>query len=270
MKIKGLLKLLNKPMLVTAAMAIALASCGPEPTTPSGETDTAKERLIIYSVGQTEVRQPLHTEAQWDAMLELICDQALEGKTVTFYNMCQTTYTSGSGGTKAAVSFSTTSRDEMMAWMKEMEKQGRTVNVSYDRSTGRWNGMAYACSPTQLSANNVIGVWHLTQMNIVQNGDDGVIDDPDIYLPGENYGTMTYTFLDNGTATLFVQDMNGETFTQEAPWNISNDGEMTCELLPSNSQWNINWISSSTMIISTTNQNPDEGYLLFQMQFEKE
>lgn len=74
------MKLLNKPMLVTAAMAIALASCGPEPTTPSGETDTAKERLIIYSVGQTEVRQPLHTEAQWDAMLELICTKPLKGK----------------------------------------------------------------------------------------------------------------------------------------------------------------------------------------------
>lgn len=270
MKTKVLLNIICKPVVLITAVAIALAACDRKPVSPEDPTDTAKERLIIYTVGETEVRQPLQTEAQWDAMLELICDQALEGQTVTFYNMCQTTYPSGTGATKSAVTFSTTSRDEMLAWMKEMEKQGRTVSVSYDKSSGRWNGMAYASSPSQHSANIIVGVWHFSQMNVIEVGSDGSWGTPNIYLPGENFGAMTYTFLDNGTTTLFVQDMNGETFTQEAPWNISNDGELVCELLPSGNQWNVNWITPTTMIISTTDHNSTDGTLLYQMQFEKE
>ena len=38
----------------------------------------------------------------------------------------------------------TTDREELKAWMKEMEKAGKTVQISYDDNNGTWNGRAYA------------------------------------------------------------------------------------------------------------------------------
>jgi hypothetical protein len=66
---------------------------------------------------------------------------AAEGNTVTFYNMGARVSTKGA--TKEEVRFSTGDRQAMKEWMKEREREGMTVSVSYDDKTGRWSGVAH-------------------------------------------------------------------------------------------------------------------------------
>ena len=127
---------------LVAVMALAFAACD-KPDKPNGNGDSQgnndpKERVIVYTVGQSENRQTLETEGDWDALLDVLCTQAQNGQTVTFYNMSQTTYLQdkGSGGTKAAKTFSTTDRDAMKAWMKEIERTLKENNHKLDIHNG--------------------------------------------------------------------------------------------------------------------------------------
>ena len=109
-----------------AVLALIFAACERQPTPGGNEgNNDPKERVIIYTVGQTENRQTLETEGEWDALLDVLCTQAKSGQTVTFYNMDQNTYhqSKSASGTKAAKTFSTTDREAMKAWMKEREKE---------------------------------------------------------------------------------------------------------------------------------------------------
>ena len=69
-------------MLLTA-LALFSAACE-KPETPNGGSDNndPKERVIIYSVGESESRQTLKNDAEWDAMLEKLCDRAQDGSEV--------------------------------------------------------------------------------------------------------------------------------------------------------------------------------------------
>ena len=88
---------------ILTALALSFAAC--EKNSPTiandgngnggGVVDIQKERVIIYSVGNNENRRTLETDGEWDALLEQLCDQALGGSEVTFYNLSQTTYLNG-------------------------------------------------------------------------------------------------------------------------------------------------------------------------------
>jgi hypothetical protein len=100
-------------------------------------------RQIVYTVdAAAEQHITTHGDAEFDALLERFCGYAEEGSTVTFRGARV-----GSPRTKDVVTYSTTSRDEIKAWMRDMEAAGMTVTITYDSDTGTWNGTAYATAP---------------------------------------------------------------------------------------------------------------------------
>ena len=101
------------------------------------------ERDIVYTVDNTTTTVHLRNDTEFDALLDRFCDYAESGSTVTFYNANSV----AKGSTKDATQFSTTNREEMRRWMRRMENEGRTVTISYDSSTGTYNGMAYTPGP---------------------------------------------------------------------------------------------------------------------------
>ena len=129
------------------ATVLALAACQPENVAPDN-----LDFDIFYTVADNSFMAALTgsgntvhvtTDSQWDALLDSFCDYALAGEQVTF---CRTNNPDGakSSAPKAPTTISTSDREELKAWMKEMEKAGRSVNITYDEDTGRWNGRAYA------------------------------------------------------------------------------------------------------------------------------
>ncbi len=260
---------------LVAVLALAFAACDDKPVKPTpggndGHNDP-KERVIIYTVGQTENRQTLDTEGEWDTLLDVLCDQAQGGQRVTFYNMSQTTYlqTKGLRGSKAPKTFSTTDRDAMKAWMKEREKEGLTVVVTYNNGT--WNGTAYATAPPADTSVDIIGTWHFI-CSVVSNVDpNGALAGSDLYVPEDGGGSMYYTFYDNGTVTLTFNGMDGTTATDSSTWTLSGDGKLYSELLPDGGgSWDVNWITDNTMIISRAALGTEEGDYFYQLQFERE
>ena len=120
---------------ILLAALFALAACHPE--------EHEIRRDIVYSVDNAaEQHVTTHGDAEFDALLERFCGYAEEGSTVTFHGA-----RASSHPTKDVVTYSTTSRDEIKAWMRDMEAAGMTVTVTFDPSTGTWNGTAYATAP---------------------------------------------------------------------------------------------------------------------------
>lgn len=135
---------MNKVLKFIAIMATVMtfAACGGE---DDGNNPPTNSREIVYTLSSKVVRATLTTDAEWDALLDQFCSYTQEGQTISFYNSQRQVATGKSAPrTKEAVSISTTSREEMKNWMKEMEKAGKTVTVTYDEGTGTWNGTAYA------------------------------------------------------------------------------------------------------------------------------
>lgn len=118
--------------------------------------DLLHERDIVYTVAEQTTTVHLTTEAEFDALLEQFCDWAEGGSTVTFYGtqalgtQAYRLHAAGTAAypTKEAVTYSTTDREAMKRWMAQMEDEGKTVTVTYDPTTGTWNGTAYATAPS--------------------------------------------------------------------------------------------------------------------------
>lgn len=116
---------------------LCLAACKP--------TDHNRERTITYTVsGKTAVTVHLTTEEEWQSLLDRFCDYIESGNSVSF---CNSNHNTKSHAAKNAVTFSTSNREEMKRWMARMEDQGMTVTVTYNPSTGTYNGTAYATAP---------------------------------------------------------------------------------------------------------------------------
>ncbi len=131
------MKHLFKLTVLLAAATLVLTACKPDPV------EVLYERNIIYTVDNNRYEVTLKTDAEFDALLERFCDYAEGGSTVTFYNANRVSKSAA----KEATVFSTTSREEMKAWMRRMEDDGKTVTVSYDPSSGTYHGEAYATAP---------------------------------------------------------------------------------------------------------------------------
>ena len=258
-----------KIISLLAAVAFFAACDKPELPVNGDEDNTPKERVIIYDVNGNENRQTLETEAEWDALLDQLCDRALGGNEVTFYNINQTTYLQGTakGITKDNRTISTRNRDEIKLWMKEMERQGHTVRITFDEGSGTWHGEAYATAPASSTEGEIIGTWQLDCMVVTQVDADGHLLGSDLYEPEYGGGTMYYTFADNGTVTMTMHGMDGTIATENSTWSLSADGVLCSDLMPNGECWNVNWITSNTMIISRSDIAMDGNYL-YQLQFE--
>lgn len=119
---------------VLLAAVLTFAACDKD------KDDLRHERDIVYTVAEETTTVHLTTEAEWDALLDQFCNYAEGGSSVTFRNA----KSANKSATKEAVTYSTTSREEMKRWMAQMEDEGKTVTVTYDPATGTWNGTAYA------------------------------------------------------------------------------------------------------------------------------
>ncbi len=123
--------------LTTVLMFVA---CRPEPV------EVFQERDIVYTVDETTTTVHLRTDAEFDALLEHFCDYAENGHRLSFHS---TKHSVKGQGSKEATTFSTSSREEMKAWMRRMEDAGKTVTVIYNSETGTYNGLAYTPAPSQ-------------------------------------------------------------------------------------------------------------------------
>lgn len=139
-------------LTITALLATVLmfAACKPE--------TIEIERDITYTVDCNTTTVHLNTDAEFDALLEQFCDYAESGSTITFYNVG--TRRAASLQTKEDSSYSTSIREEMKVWMRQMEAEGKTVTLNYDSETGTWRGTAYTTTP-QTYADLIVGRWEV-------------------------------------------------------------------------------------------------------------
>ena len=133
-------------LLIFLVAVIALTGCKKELPLEELQEEARQgvrhERTITYTVADSTTTVHLKTDAEFDALLERFCGYAQEGSEVTFYNANR-----ASTGAKDVTNYSTTSREEMISWMRQMEDAGMTVTVTYDRETDTWHGTAYATAP---------------------------------------------------------------------------------------------------------------------------
>ena len=265
-----------KITLLLTALAVSFVACEKDNTAAvDANNDTnvnmvKKDRVIIYTVGNDENRQTLRTEAEWDSMLEQLCDQAYNGSEVTFYNISAKARLSADkkNGTKDNRTITTDSREEMKQWMKAMEKQGLTVHVTYNENSGTWHGEAYETTPSNSTSCTIVGTWHLSRIVVSQLDSAGQSISSDLYEPDTNGGSMYYTFLADGTMSLTINGMGGIPASDSSTWSLSDDGILSCELLPNGVAWNVNWITHTTMIFSRTALGTEDGNQYYQLQFE--
>ena len=263
------MKSIAKFTILLAALTVIFTACEKEDiaaTNGGGETEK-KERVVIYAVGNSENRQTLATESEWDNMLDQLCEQAQSGNEVTFYSIRQA-FHSHAGGSKDNKSIITESREEIKAWMKDMERQGLTVRITYDDNTGRWHGEAYVTIHSSTTSHSIIGTWHFTSMVVSQMDAEGNIVSSDLLEPDIAGGSMFYTFADNGTVMLTINSMTGVTATDNGSWDLSTDGVLSSGLMPNGIDWNVNWITSNTMILSRFSLGNENDSLYYQLMFD--
>ena len=131
-----------------AALAVGcllLAACNKEKELTPDTVATTQVRDITYTVADRTTTVHLETDTEFEALLVQFCNYAQQGDSVTFYNANR-----GNKGVAAkdVATYSTTNREEMIRWMRQMEEAGKTVTVTYDPATGTWNGTAYATAPS--------------------------------------------------------------------------------------------------------------------------
>ena len=158
------------------------------------------ERDITYTVAEQTTTVHLKSDAEFDALLDRFCNLAQEGSAVTFYNANR-----GSKGiaAKDVATYSTTNREEMKRWMREQEDAGRTVTVTYNPTTGTWNGRAYTNTPTPEVLSNipashvylpveswVPGTWEQQPWMAPTGVPSAVNDEPGLHAYLEQYYTV--------------------------------------------------------------------------------
>ncbi len=226
-------------ILPILTIAFILASCEKNVENTVDKNQTA-ERDIFYSVSDipgkpnlSGTTAHLSTEAEWDRLLDRFCEMTMDGEQVTFCNTNPSAGTKGfKDGTNTPTTIHTQNREELKAWMKAMEKAGKTINVTYDDSTGTWNGAAYTNFNPQMEQAEAIsctGTLILTGIPVIdepiagtvwaiQTNDDSVFiltfhgmmmmsesDEPSTLLGG-------YEVTINGLASTHT-DINGDNFS---------------------------------------------------------
>lgn len=121
-----------------------MASCVKE------NIEVRQERDVFYTVSEGSAFAGFNgttahtaTETEFDALLDRFCGYAQNGSQVTFYSSNHPATQAKGDNNSTPTSISTTDRDKLKTWMKEMEKAGKTVQITYDEGNGTWNGRAY-------------------------------------------------------------------------------------------------------------------------------
>jgi hypothetical protein len=255
------------PLFIAAALT--LVGCEKHPVTVDDDPTAKVERKILYSVNDAETRTTFDTEAEWDAMLDQFCEMSKNGYEVVFYNLDPVIHNSNmKSNSKDTHTITTSSSEEIKEWMKTMEKDGLTVKITYDKGTGTWNGIAYATAPANNTSNIIIGMWRLDCMVVAYLGSDDEITHADLFEPEEDGNIMYYTFNNDGTMTLTVTIGDSTYANGNSTWSLSNDGVLSTDLLPSGGNWNVNWITNNTLILSHRVNDTPDGDLIYQLQFE--
>lgn len=216
--------------------------------------EQGQERDIFYSVSEISgmpsfsgTTTHLATEAEWDALLDRFCDMTRGGEQVTFCNIHPSSATKAkSGGSNTPNTISTTDRNELKTWMKEMEKAGKTVNVTYNNGT--WNGRAYAYfnqQTDQAEEMSYTGTLVLTGIPIM--------DEP---VPGTVWALQTDSL---NTHILTIQGMMLLNESED-PMPLLDGIEVTLVGTVS-SHTDISGASFSTLELSVTEGNVIEGEL---------
>ena len=135
-----------KKILFALMCLMGLVACEKE----KADTPTDQGRDIYYTVsdgssvsGFSGTTAHINTNDEFDALLDRFCNFAQNGGQVMFCGSHPASHTKASSS-DTPTSITTTDREELKAWMKEMEKAGKTVQISYDDNNGTWNGRAYA------------------------------------------------------------------------------------------------------------------------------
>ena len=112
------------------------------------DTEVRQERKVFYTVSEVAgipafsgTTVSLATDAEWETLLDRFCDYTLNGEQVTFYSSVSS-HQAKISAKDTPTTITTADRDALKEWMKEMEKAGKTVRITYDNGT--WNGTAYA------------------------------------------------------------------------------------------------------------------------------
>ncbi|MBR1549580.1 MAG: hypothetical protein IJ634_02990 [Bacteroidales bacterium] len=134
-----------KILTLLLAAVVSMTACDPEKNN-NGDGDALVYLVAGSAAPASPVTARYSTDAERDALLDRLCDYAEEGKAVTFYG-APASRRQGSARTKEATTITTTSREELKAWMAQMEDDGRTVTVTYNSATGTWSGRAYTRPP---------------------------------------------------------------------------------------------------------------------------
>lgn len=111
----------------------------------------------------------------------------------------------------------------------------------------------------------VAGTWHYSCLTEYSIGDGlNYLNVVNQYIPEESGNSIYYNFNSDGTATRTVG--TASTPSESGNWTLS-DGQFCCDLTEMNGDcWNIVWLTSTTMIISRTD-NENNG-VIYQMMLE--
>ena len=140
----------TRTLLAAFILLTAITACKKDNTPDT--TPVRQERDIFYVVtknpalalmGGNSTTTHLASEEEWDALLDRFCEYAKSGEQVMFFSNNAPSQAKGTP-TTTPTTITTTNSQELKTWMKEMEKAGKTVRVTYDSAGGTWNGTAYA------------------------------------------------------------------------------------------------------------------------------
>lgn len=134
----------NSKLIFTLLIpALMLVSCEKE-----NNTETSQGHDIFYTVsgnpvfsGFSGTTAHLTTDAEFDALLDRFCDYTQSGEQVMFCSATPNPSKVKDNSSNTPTSITTSDREELKSWMKTMEKNGKTVRVTYDNGT--WHGTAY-------------------------------------------------------------------------------------------------------------------------------
>lgn len=105
-----------------------------EPLSCAAESNAV--RHVHYSLNGVPCQEKIVGEQAWKDFLYRMMDLAEQGYTVKIHNGNST---SQYAAPKDIVTYSTTSKDEAIAWCDNMTTLGYTVIVTYDPETGYYN-----------------------------------------------------------------------------------------------------------------------------------
>ncbi len=134
-----------KTIAFLAVLSVAATGCQKEELiSPTAFEETIGTTLtVVYTVDGVSSTTTFDNEAAWLEFLDYLVALAEEGHSVSFRDSHSNQ--TASSLSKDVVTYTTRSRDDAKTWADGMTKQGYTVDIDYDSTTG-----IYTCIATKL------------------------------------------------------------------------------------------------------------------------